>query len=140
MVNFSQCLQEARQDARDLNLRRSPSCSEEAGKTRLGAEKKSKKSWRNSLFSWCKIDTKNKPGSDPVHVPNIFKSTKRYGSGLLCRTTKGVETPCRRPLSGPVFILFTPTRKVENEVPYMSLDQPNNPQQMNIYGPVYLVT
>ncbi|GMI93641.1 hypothetical protein like AT3G06840 [Hibiscus trionum] len=140
-VNFSQFLEEARQHARDVNLQRSPSCSEEAGKTRLGAEEKSKKSWRTSLFSWCKIDRKSKPGSDPVHVPNISKPTKHYGSGQLCITTKGVETPRRRrPFSGPVSVLFTPSRKMENEVPYMSLDQPSNPHHMNTYGPVYLVT
>ncbi|KAK8618677.1 hypothetical protein V6N13_132660 [Hibiscus sabdariffa] len=72
-VNFSQFLEEARQHARDINLRRSSSCSEEVGKIRLGAEKKSKKSWRNSLFSWCKIDRKCKPGSGPVHVSNSPK-------------------------------------------------------------------
>ncbi|GMI77830.1 hypothetical protein HRI_001452300 [Hibiscus trionum] len=133
-VNFSQFLEEARLQS---------SCSEEVGETRLGAEKKSKKSWRNSLFSWCKIDRKRKPGSDPVHVSTTPKPTKHYGSGPLCSrtTTKGVETPPHwRPLSGPVSVLFTPTRKMENEVPYMSLDQPNNPYHINSYGPVYLVT
>ncbi|XP_039061616.1 uncharacterized protein LOC120205930 [Hibiscus syriacus] len=127
-VNFSQFLEEARQHARDINLRRSSSYSE----TRLGAEKKSKKSWRNSLFSWCKIDRKSKFRSDPIHVSN-----KHYGS---CGTTKGIETPHRCPLSGPVSVLFTPARKMENEVSYMSLDQSNNPDHVNSYGPVYLVT
>ncbi|XP_039041155.1 uncharacterized protein LOC120179691 [Hibiscus syriacus] len=84
-MNFSQFLEEARQHATDINLQRSSSCSE----TRLGAERKSKKSWTvHSLFSWCKTDRKSKPGSDPVRVSN-----KLYGSGPLCGTTKGVETP-----------------------------------------------
>ncbi|TYI59725.1 hypothetical protein E1A91_D10G057500v1 [Gossypium mustelinum] len=139
-VNFSQFLEEARQHARDINLQRSSSCSEEVGKKRLGAEKKSKKSWRISLFSWWKINGKSKPGSDPVHVPNPSKPTKGYGSGPLCTTTRGIKTRHQRPSSGPVSILFTPTRKMENEVPYMSLDQPNDPYHINTYGPVYLVT
>ncbi|XP_038996596.1 uncharacterized protein LOC120121263 [Hibiscus syriacus] len=131
-VNFSQFLEDARQHARGINLQRSSSCSE----TRSGAAKKSKKSWRHSLFSWCKIDRKSKPGSDPVHVSN-----KHYDSGPLCGTTKGVETPSLRPLSGPPFsVLFAPRRKMENELPYTSLDRLNNPYHVNSYGPVYLVT
>ncbi|XP_022715378.1 uncharacterized protein LOC111274754 isoform X2 [Durio zibethinus] len=133
-------LEEARQHARDINFQRSSSCSEEAGKKRLEGEKKNKKSWKNSLFSWWKTDRKSKPSSDPVDVPNISKPTKGYCSGPLCGTARGIDTPRRRPSSGPVSILFNPKRKVENEVPYMCLDQPNDPYQINAYGPVYLVT
>ncbi|KAK6268327.1 hypothetical protein QUC31_012487 [Theobroma cacao] len=143
-VNFSQFLEEARQHARDINFQRSSSCSEEVGKKRFGGEKKrekkSKKSWKNSLFSWWKIDRKSKPSPDPVDGLHISKPTKGYGSGPLCGTARGVDTRRRRPSSGPVSILFHSTRKVENEVPYMCLDQPNDPYQINAYGPVYLVT
>ncbi|XVF25301.1 hypothetical protein REPUB_Repub13aG0201600 [Reevesia pubescens] len=137
---FDQFLEEARQHARDINFQRSSSCSEEVGKKRLGGEKKNKKSWKNSLFSWWKIDRKSKPSSNPVDGLNISKPTKGYSSGPLCGIARGVDAPRRRPSSGPVSILFNPTRKVENEVPYMCLDQPNDPYQINAYGPVYLVT
>ncbi|OMO66012.1 hypothetical protein COLO4_30875 [Corchorus olitorius] len=139
-VNFSQFLEEARQHARDINIQRSASCCEGMGKRRLGEEKKSKKSWKNSLFSWWKIDRKSKLSPNPVDGPNVSKPTKSHVSGPLCGTSRAVDTRRRRPSSGPVSLLFNPTRKMENEVPYMSLDQPNDPYQMKAYGPVYLVT
>lgn len=120
------------------------------GKKRLGGgQKKSKKSW---FFSWWKIDRrKSKTSLNPVDGgrPSISKPTKGYASSgpILCGSTVnagGVDTQLpsrlRRLSSGPVSILFNPTRKVENEVPYMSLDHPNDPYQINAYGPVYLVT
>ncbi|XVF27157.1 hypothetical protein REPUB_Repub14bG0082400 [Reevesia pubescens] len=137
---FDQFLEQARQHARDINFQRSSSCSEEVGRKRLGGEKKSKKSWKNSLFSWWKIDRESKPSSNPVNDPNISKPTKSYSSGPLCGTARGVDTSRRHPSSVPVSILFNPTRKVENEVPYICLDQPNDLHQINAYGPVYLVT
>ncbi|XVF86997.1 hypothetical protein PTKIN_Ptkin18bG0085200 [Pterospermum kingtungense] len=144
LTPFDQFLEEARQHTRDLNLQRSSSCSEEVGKKRLGGQKKSKKSWKNSLFfSWWKIDRKSRTSLNPVDSPNISKPTKGFASGPVCGSGTargGVDTPCRRPSSGPVSIIFNPTRKVENEVPYMCLGQPNDPYQINAYGPVYLVT
>ncbi|XVE51774.1 hypothetical protein DITRI_Ditri02bG0068100 [Diplodiscus trichospermus] len=136
-----QFLEEAKQHARDMSLQRSSSCSEVIGKKRLGGEKKGKKSWKNSLFSWWKIDRKSKTSTNPMDGHNISKPTKGYASGPLHGTaSRGIDTPRRRPTSGPVSILFNPTRKLENEVPYMCLDQPNDPYQINAYGPVYLVT
>ena len=137
---FDQFLEEARQHAGHINFQRSSSCSEEVGKKRLGGEKKSKKSWKNSLFSWWKIDRKSKPSSTPVDGLDISKPTKGYGSGPLCGTARGADTRRRCLSSGSVSILFNPTRNVENEVPYMCLDQPNDPYQIKAYGPVYLVT
>ncbi|XVE88543.1 hypothetical protein DITRI_Ditri19aG0077700 [Diplodiscus trichospermus] len=139
-VNFSQFIEAAKQHARDRNFQQSPSCSEEIRKKRLGGEKKSKKSWKSSLFSWWKIDRKSKPNSSAVGGTHVSKASKGYGYGPFCGTTRGVETPRRRPSSGSISILFNPTRKMENEVPYMSLDEPNHPYQINAYGPVYLVT
>ncbi|KAK8514201.1 hypothetical protein V6N13_063105 [Hibiscus sabdariffa] len=136
-LNFAQFLEEARHHAGGggvphVNFQRSSSsCS-----TRVGGHKKQMKLWKISLLSWWNFDRKNKSSSDPVQVSKPTKGYG-YGSGPIAG---GIDTACRRVSSGPVSILFNPTKKVENEVPYMCLDQPNEPHQIKGYGPVYLVT
>ncbi|GMI73004.1 hypothetical protein HRI_000969700 [Hibiscus trionum] len=143
-LNFSQFLEEARQhaggDTRVNFQRSSSSCSKQVGEIKLGGgHKKNKKLWKISFFSSWKFDRKNKSSSDPAQVSKPTKGCG-YGSGPLRRTAEGIDTVRRRASSGPISILFNPSKKVENEVPYMCLGQPNDPYQINAYGPVYLVT
>ncbi|KAK8629222.1 hypothetical protein V6N13_078073 [Hibiscus sabdariffa] len=137
-LNFAQFLEEATQHAggdTHVNfLRSSSSCSKQVG----GHEKK-KKLWKISLFSWWNFDRKNKSSSDPVQVSKPTKGYG-YGSGPLRGIAGGIDTACRRASSGPVSTLFNPTKKLENEVLYMCLNQPKEPYQIKDYGPVYLVT
>ncbi|GLT46195.1 hypothetical protein SLA2020_199690 [Shorea laevis] len=141
-VNFSEFLEEARQYAREVHPQESYGNSEVTGEKRLGeGEKRRKKSWKSSLFSWWKAEKKsNKPSMHPANAPpRISKPKKGYVSGPICGNTR-VDTRSQRPSSGPLTILFNPTKKEEAGVPYMCLDQQNNSHYVNAYGPIYLVT
>ncbi|EEF28568.1 conserved hypothetical protein [Ricinus communis] len=141
-VDFTQFLEEARQHAREMNFQTaSAQQPEEAGK-RTGEEKKSKKSWRTSLFKWWKADNKKSEASkEPENSSRISNPRKGhvsgpiYGSGGLA-----VESKHRRQTSGPLTNLFNSTKRTGNEIPYMCLDQLSSPHGAKAYGPVYLVT
>eukprot|EP00262_Sarcandra_glabra_P014576 TRINITY_DN428_c0_g1_i1.p1 TRINITY_DN428_c0_g1~~TRINITY_DN428_c0_g1_i1.p1 ORF type:complete len:134 (-),score=12.80 TRINITY_DN428_c0_g1_i1:269-670(-) len=110
--------------------------------------KKSKKSWKSSLFSWLKFEKKIKPHSEVfTHKESSsgFKlSIPKRGavSGPIYGSIEGTSTVYRskRLASGPLTGLFTPTRKRETEVPYMCLYQLNQPPNVRSFGPMYLVS
>lgn len=138
-VDFTQFLEEARQHARQMNLQNSQSNAEEARKTRTGGEeKKSKKSWKNSLLKWWKSD--NKKNTEPANSSHISNPRKGHVSGPIYGSGRAVEPKHRRQTSGPLTNLFNPTKRTGNEIPYMCLDQLNSPNGVKAYGPVYLVT
>uniref|UniRef100_A0A5B7BDE1 Uncharacterized protein n=1 Tax=Davidia involucrata TaxID=16924 RepID=A0A5B7BDE1_DAVIN len=140
-VDFSQFLEEAREHA----CKENSSYPEEAGKKQLGEVKKSKKSWKRSLFSWWKAEKRGNPSMEAPTSCQISNPRRGYVSGPICGTGGGGGggASCKpwRPTSGPLTTLFHPTKRVENEIPYMCLDQLNNhPHGVQSYGPVYLVT
>lgn len=104
-------------------------------------EKKKKKTWKTSLFSWLKNSK-----STNQHINNATVSRARPGhiSGPIPGTvdisiaTGRIKT--RGTASGPLSGLFSSTRAEDHEVPYMSLGKTSYPQQVHPYGPVYLVT
>ncbi|CAK9144690.1 unnamed protein product [Ilex paraguariensis] len=143
-VDFTEFLEEARKHTSEGNFDVAPPYPEEEGKKQLVevGERKNKKSWKSSLFSWLKPDKKSKPIVEPSNTtPYISKPKRGYVSGPIHGNGGGgaIGRP-RRPTSGPIMSLFNPTKKVENEIPYMCLDQLNNPHGFQSYGPVYLVT
>lgn len=141
--DFDQFLEEARQHAREVKFQAPSTFSEETGKKKLGEDKKTKKSWKKSLFSWLKMEKNSKhPSMQPAaNTSHISKPRKGHVSGPISgSSSRGDGMRQRRPTSGPIAYFFSPSRKVENEIPYMCLDQLNNPHHVKSYGPVYLVT
>ncbi|KAG6664974.1 hypothetical protein I3843_02G113300 [Carya illinoinensis] len=143
-VDFSQFLEEARHHGRVVDFQSSPLYPEEKGKKRLAGDKQaSKKSWKNHLFSWWKTEKKSEPRVKSTSSSYMNSLPKRHlvsgpihGSGK----TKNNDGRHGRPSSGPLTGLFNPTKRVENEIPYMCLDEVDRPQALQTYGPVYLVT
>ncbi|XP_065868314.1 uncharacterized protein [Euphorbia lathyris] len=142
-LDFSQFLEEAKQHERTMNLQNSAAESE-AEKVRSTEDiKKSKKSWKKSLFKWWKSDTKKNEATSSKESDNsshISRPRKGHVSGPLYGTGRPLETKLHRQTSGPLTNLFNPTKRLGKETPYMNLDQPNNPNGVKSYGPVYLVT
>lgn len=143
---LSQFLKEAKSRALEDNFKGVPP---HAGETRKadtqGMDRKKRKSWKSSLFSWLKMDRKNKT---MVEVEPTTNNTKvRRGGGMFSGPimhSNGVSisssSRSRKPTSGPLPSLFNPSMRDEgNEiVPYMCLNQQLvNPHS---FGPVYLVT
>ncbi|KAG6733134.1 uncharacterized protein LOC122279724 isoform X1 [Carya illinoinensis] len=142
-VDFSQFLEEARHHAGGVDFQSSPFNPEERGKKRLPEEKQGKKSWKNSLLSWWKTDRKsNRPQVEPTSSSYISVTKRRLVSGPIHgsgKTNDGRQWH-RRSTSGPLTGLFNPTKRVENGISYVCLDQLDRPHAIQTYGPVYLVT
>lgn len=143
---FFQFLKEAKGHALEDNFKGVPP---HLGETRKadtqGMDRKKRKSWKSSLFSWLKMDRKNRT---MVEVESTTNNTKvRRGGGMFSGPiihSNGVSissSRSRKPTSGPLPSLFNPSMRDEgNEiVPYMCLNQQQlvNPHS---FGPVYLVT
>lgn len=111
---------------------------------KIDSEKKQRKSWKKSLFSWLKNDNKSKSLKQLPHTTApALKARRAHVSGPLGRAVgSGVTTgKARRGDSGPLAGLFgSAGRPGELEVPYMCLDEELNKQKIQAYGPVYLVT
>nr|XP_023902266.1 uncharacterized protein LOC112014124 isoform X2 [Quercus suber]XP_023902267.1 uncharacterized protein LOC112014124 isoform X2 [Quercus suber]XP_023902268.1 uncharacterized protein LOC112014124 isoform X2 [Quercus suber]XP_023902269.1 uncharacterized protein LOC112014124 isoform X2 [Quercus suber]XP_023902271.1 uncharacterized protein LOC112014124 isoform X2 [Quercus suber] len=140
VVDFSQFLQEARHHAREVGFHSSSLHPEENVKKRLAEEKKVKKSWKNSLLSWWKTDKKSKLQVEPEVSSYNSTPRQRLVSGPIHGSGKNNDCRYRHPTSGPITGLFNPTKRVENEISYMCLDQLDKPHDVQTYGPVYLVT
>lgn len=143
--DFSLFLAEAKEHGHESKLK-SSSVYPEEGSKKTGPEKvrKGKKSWKSSLVSWWKIDKKSKD-KETTNKNSIAKvSEKRQGhvSGPILNSYKGYDGKQKNPFSGPLITsLFKPTkRSEENEIPYMTLHQQNNPHPVQNYGPLYVVT
>ncbi|XP_058079059.1 uncharacterized protein LOC131227305 [Magnolia sinica] len=147
-LDFSMFLEEAKKHASDASSVL-PS-SNYAEKQVAVDEKKNKKSWKISFFFWRKSEKKMKPQHEmlPIESHGGFQVPKPrrsavsgpiYGSG---GRVGPANRSGRRPTSGPLSGLLTPTRREEFEIPYMCLDQLNHPSrsQSQAFGPIYLVT
>ncbi|CAI9773542.1 unnamed protein product [Fraxinus pennsylvanica] len=119
-----QFLEEPRKNGFNGNFISAPL--EEVGKKKLDEEKRNKKSWKSSLFSWLRTDNRN-----GTTISKLGRC--RTGGGI----TGGLCAP--RLTLGHLIGLFNLTKRVKDEVLYMSLGQLNNPQDVQSYGPVYLV-
>lgn len=114
---------------------------EENGKKKLLEERKGTKSWKKSIFSWWKTDKiKSKPQEEPARSPSNSIPRRRLVSGPIHGSGKTIDGRHRRLASGPLTGLFNPTKRVENDIPYVCLDQLDRPQDVKTYGPLYLVT
>lgn len=129
---FDQFLKEARQHGREVNLKATTSGAEEV--------KKSKKSWKTSLFFWWKAEKKIKTSMEPANSSHHSSKLTghRHVSGPVFESERAVHL--QRQTSGPLTNLFNNNRGTENQIPYMSLHHLNNHSPVKVYGPVYLVT
>lgn len=113
-------------------------------------EKKSKKTWKKSLLSWWKSSKKSVKRSESAfesaHGSCNLKIREGNASGMIYSNNKKRVEQSRRPKSGPVTYLFSPTRAIESakaiesETPYLALSQSPNRSPKDPYGPVYFVT
>ncbi|RDX81288.1 hypothetical protein CR513_38050, partial [Mucuna pruriens] len=144
--DFCQFLEEAKQHGKEAKLKSSSVHPEESGKAGSEKEKKGKKSWKSSLTSWWKADKKSKLSEKTTNNSKSKGSGKRHGhghghsSGPMYNSCKSSDGKHWRPSSGPLLNLFKPTKREENEIPYISLHQQNSPPSEQNYGPLYVVT
>ncbi|KAI3426639.1 uncharacterized protein J3R85_009840 [Psidium guajava] len=139
-VDFLRFLDEARQHKCEQNVSASSQYSSEVvGKRNLGENRRSKKSWKSSLLSWLRTEKKTKPQAEPASHHHNHKPRKIV-SGPIFGASKESDAWLRRLNSGSFSGLFNPTKRVENEMRYMSLEQLDKPHGVKNYGPVYLVT
>ncbi|WJX92353.1 hypothetical protein P8452_74004 [Trifolium repens] len=143
--DFSMFLEEAKEHAHESKLK-SSSVYPEEGSKKTGSEKetKRKKSWKSSLTSWLKFDKKNKVKETSNNNPKVSEKTKRHGhvSGPIHNSYKSYDgKQLKHPFSGPLMTsLFKPTKREDNEIPYMTLDQQNSSHPVQNYGPLYVVS
>lgn len=138
-LNFSKFLEEAKLHAIEQDFK--ASTEEETGRKWLAQEKKSKKSWKSTLFSWFKSDNKTKPLPKPERNPHTPNKRRVHVSGPIYTAATTIDNrPRRRPMSGPIPGLFNPSMRTEMEIPYMCLHQFTTPNTNHNYGPIYLVT
>ncbi|KGN58479.1 uncharacterized protein LOC101209455 [Cucumis sativus] len=139
-LNFSKFLEEAKHHATQQHFK-AASIEEETERKWLAQEKKNKKSWKNTLFSWLKSDKKSKSLPKPEKNPHTPNKRRVYVSGPIYSEAMTIDgRPRRRPMSGPIASLFNPTMRTETEIPYMCLHQLSAPNTNQNYGPIYLVT
>ena len=139
-----QFLEEARNHAINFNVNQDyPSMPFSAA---VETTKSNKKSWKESLCSWWKMDKRKSSAQleatliDASRVPTKKPSSV---SGPVIRGGGRRGPGGRRPMSGPLAECFTPKRVVEqseNELPYMCLSQHKYPPSVQAFGPIYLVT
>ncbi|KAK7294540.1 hypothetical protein RJT34_17429 [Clitoria ternatea] len=140
--DFCLFLEEAKQHGKEVKLRSSTVHPEESRKTGSEKEKKGKKSWKRSLISWWKADKKSKHREEHTNNSKTEVCGRKQGhfSGPIYNSSNGSDKKHWHPSSGPLTSLFKPTKKEENEIPYVSLHQQNNPRGLQNYGPLYVVT
>lgn len=146
-----QFLQEAMHYARETNPQTSSTCpeEEEAAKRSSGLnqekKKKKKKLWKKLLLPWWKLSDK-KMSSSGMELPAINSQVSNAKRGCVSGPVHGSSGKAndgrhsRRPTSGPLTTLINHTRKADNEIPYMCLNQLASPRGGHSYGPVYTVT
>lgn len=135
-----QFLEEARKNANHVVT--SDTNFEKTREKQLDHGKKSRKSLKSSLLSWLKTDKKCKSMKEPTKDTNLVSKTRRgHVSGPVEATVGGVISRARRAASGPLSGLRNSTRRPEEyELPYVCLEQINDHQKLQSYGPIYLVT
>ncbi|TKY61159.1 hypothetical protein E2542_SST11009 [Spatholobus suberectus] len=142
--DFSQFLEEAKQNVNEAKLRSSSVHPEECGKRGLEKVKKDKKSWKSYLISRWKGDKKSKHMAEPTNnnicESKVYGKRKGHVSGPIYNCGKGPDVKYRRPTSGPPTSLFKSTKREESQIPYMSLHQQNCSRAAHNYGPLYVVT
>ncbi|KAL8458804.1 hypothetical protein ACS0TY_035510 [Phlomoides rotata] len=135
-TDFTQFLEEARKNATpDTNF-------EKIQKKQLDHGKKNPKSLKSSLFSWLKTGKKSRSMTQLTNDTTLVLKTRLgHVSGPVKAATDRVISRARRAASGPLLGCMNSTRRPEEyEEPYMCVDQLNNPQKLQSYGPIYLVT
>ncbi|GFP90568.1 hypothetical protein PHJA_001200900 [Phtheirospermum japonicum] len=142
-ADFTQFLEEAKKTAHQETINTAQV--EAHGEKQLNnSVKKSRTSWKKSLFSWLKIDKKSENSDQQLtNVKKVLKPKRGHVSGPVQGNVAEVITKSRshKPASGPLTGLFGSAKGAdEYKVPYMCLGQINDPHKLQSYGPVYLVT
>ncbi|OVA13435.1 hypothetical protein BVC80_8775g19 [Macleaya cordata] len=156
-MDYLQVLEEARKHKRESSSSRSIEALHfklQKPISKDDSKKKKNKWWRNAL-KFCKrkwIQNVNLDGveNDGTHIKNRANYRGAIsGPVYITESRSGSSTPCRtssRPTSGPLTWTLTPTRKGENEIPYLNLRELNLDQQQEHHRistnamPIYLVT
>lgn len=137
---FDQFLEEARNNASEEHYTTIPQYRVEAHRNQSDEATKNRKSWKRSLFSCWKAEKKSDSTLQPPTTDSYIPEPKRghvSTSGPIYGSGGGFSCQPRRPTSAPLKTVSHLTNEVENEIPYMRLDNPHGVQS---YGPVYLVT
>ncbi|KAL2234853.1 UNVERIFIED_CONTAM: Ubiquitin-conjugating enzyme E2 34 [Sesamum indicum] len=114
--DFTRFLEEARNNA--FKGISNTACLGPAREEQFDGEKKNRKSWKKSLFSWLKPDKKSKSTKEATNSTKICKARRGYVSGPVeptgCGSGGGIATGrAKRAASGPLTGLFSSTRRVE---------------------------
>ncbi|CAL9066279.1 uncharacterized protein LOC103976114 [Musa acuminata AAA Group] len=142
---FPKIVEEGRNQAKDREFSLPNS---DSFRKKVGMKERKNKTWKRSLSSWFKFHqkkaaeeapptTKFAKGSNPLDTERSLFSGPLFGNS---RRFGMVQQHNWLAASGPLACCFTPTRAEETEVPYMYLDNHNNPVGTQAFGPVYLVT
>uniref|UniRef100_A0A7N0RJE3 Uncharacterized protein n=1 Tax=Kalanchoe fedtschenkoi TaxID=63787 RepID=A0A7N0RJE3_KALFE len=137
--DFCQFLEEAKQHAEEADLRTAePEKEQLAADTRQVKDKIRKKSWKAStMFSWLKV---GKPRAQPSTGSQVLKPLKVSASGPICgRDERRDYVKPKLQLSGKLNSLFTPLKKSDTQMQYMSLEKPNIKHSIQSYSPIYAV-
>ncbi|XAR49825.1 hypothetical protein NMG60_11003978 [Bertholletia excelsa] len=143
-ADFLQFLEEARRHASQENVE--ADLYFHPGEAQMGRSdevKRSKRSWKRSVFSWFKSEKKSNSSMAPPTSFHVSKPRRGHVSGPIHTNGGGGSSDKdkpRRPMSGPLKGLFQSTKKTESGIPYMCLDKLTSPHGVQSYGPVYLVT
>lgn len=140
LSSFFQFLKEAKSHTLEESFKGVPP---HVGETRKadtqGVERKKRKSWKSSLFSWLKMDRKNKTmvEVEPTTYTKVRRGAGIFSGPIIHSNGVSIRSRSRKPTSGPLPSLFNPSM-ADEIVPYMCLNQQFvNPHS---FGPVYLVT
>ncbi|KAK1288187.1 hypothetical protein QJS10_CPB19g02000 [Acorus calamus] len=137
-MDFSKFLEDAQKHATEARNRPQKQQWDEATKVTKTKEKSNRKSWKNSLFFWPRHSKKSLNSANDSSMLN----QRSIISGPLFGTT-GRSDPRRwmtRPILGPLVVGGLKRDVEELEVPYMCLEELDNPNKVHSFGPIYLVT
>ncbi|GFZ21783.1 hypothetical protein Acr_29g0009450 [Actinidia rufa] len=153
-IDYFQVLEEARKHKREtasksvdsLHFKLQKPISKDESKR---IKKSKRRWWRNALLflrrRWTRTDAVRDDDGVGVHRGRAYRGSIS-GPVYITESTSGSSTPyltTRRPTSGPLAGILTPTRKGEVEIPYISLRDLHMESQHRISTPampIYLVT
>ncbi|KAF5181544.1 Transcription factor hamlet like [Thalictrum thalictroides] len=141
-VHFSQFLQEARMNYTTVAKTQSfPQLGNKAQTKMPSDDIKSNKSWKTALFSWFKVDKKQKPPRAwPSSHTNSYLKHGSLSAPIYGSSGRKATPFVTHRVSGPISNLLTLGASQQLNIPYVTLDELNHPTASQAYGPVYLVT
>ncbi|CAM8955979.1 unnamed protein product [Rhodiola kirilowii] len=136
--DFCQFLEEAKQHAQEASSQPLVSEKEKLAADKIPVkDKKSNKSWKAStIISWLKL---SKPRAQPSSTLAAIKQKKVSASGPVCSSEGRDYVKPKRQLSGQLNGLFTPLRKADTKMQYISLAKLDTNRSLQSNVPIYTV-